>query len=203
MDSPLTLLPVRQCRSISLDWAAIPTMHKKRLLRISLSLVLICGISITLIYSRRAGARAASSMSATTIFLGYTNDPAQGRLALFRLSNSSPVRIQRDYFYAIDYQSPTGWICQFTQQFPSQGPRWFSRHGFGPVLRPGKSEVVAVPAPSSQSCWRISFPYVEAKNKVLRIAAEKFPSLQDHELLTHHDWAVPAKYWSYSNAIDP
>src|ERR1041384_4416030 len=84
LDSPLTLHPVRQCRSISLDWAAIPTMHKKRLLRVSLSLVLICGISITISYSRRAGARAASAMSATTIFLGYTNDPAQGRLALFR-----------------------------------------------------------------------------------------------------------------------
>lgn len=165
--------------------------------------ILICGISFTTIYLHRTGVVAASAMSATTMFLGYTNDSTEGRLALFRFSNASPIPIQRSYFYAIDFQSPTGWIGQFTHAFPSQGPSSISWHRFGPVLRPGKSEIVAVSTPSTQNCWRVSFPYVEAKNRAFRIAAEKIPSLNEHGILTNYAWSDPTKYWSHSDKIDP
>jgi hypothetical protein len=178
-------------------------MRKLVRLGIAFVVVLLCGVVISTIYSHLGGGAATSAMSATTVFLGYTNDPTQGRLAIFRFSNTSPVRIQRHYFYAVDFQTATGWVAQGTRSFPQEGPRSFAWNRYGPALRPGESEVLVVPAPLTQTCWRIGFPYVQPENKALRIAAEEVPSLHEHGLLTNYADPYADKYWSYSDKIDP
>ena len=173
-------------------------MRKKYLLGVSLIVVLILGIYVAVSHSHRIG-----RVEASTSFLGYTNDPAKGRLALFRFSNAAPVSIERYYFYGIAFQTATGWVDQYTQAFPDHGKRIFRRKSYGPVLRPRESEVVLVTAPLTQNRWRLSFPYKEHENRLYIFAAEtlkSLPVLWKYHLLTNYN---RSKYWSDSNEVDP
>jgi hypothetical protein len=176
-------------------------MRKRVLLSVGFMFVLIGVIGIAAIHSLRANVVPSSVISATTIFLGYTNDPIEGRLASFTFSNVSPVSIQREYFYGFDFQTTTGWVDQGTCQFqPKSMWSWLRR--LGPVLRPGEGEVVAIPAPFT-NCWRVCFPFVLPENTLLRIAIQQFPTIQDHGLLKNYDNPYRAKYYSYSKEIAP
>ena len=173
-------------------------MRKKCLIGLSFIVVLIVGIGVTVTHSHRIG-----TVAAVTTFLGYTNDPTKGRLALFRFSNAAPVSIERYYFYGIAFQTATGWVDQYTQSFPDHGKRLFRRRSYGPVLRSQECEVVAVTAPVTQNRWRLSFPYKEHENRLYVFTAETFhslPGLWKYNLLTNYD---RTEYRSVSNEIDP
>ena len=173
-------------------------MRKKYLIGLSLIVVIIVGGSVALNHSPRM-----ATVAAFTTFLGYTNDPTEGRLARFRFSNAAPVSIERYYFYGIAFQTATGWVGQYTQSFPDHRTRHFRRTSYGPVLRPRESEVVAVSAPVTQNRWRLSFPYKEHENRLYVFAAEtlhSLPGLWKYDLLTNYD---RSKYWSDSNEVDP
>ena len=88
-------------------------------------------------------------------FLDTQNDSTEGRKALFRFSNSTPVLVGRWYFYEIQFQTATGWTSQGTWSFPTFATQ--------PLLRPRESEVVAVSAPDTQSKWRLGFPTCSTK----------------------------------------
>ena len=179
-----------------------PVMRRQFRLCAGFVVVLLCGIIAATFYGHRGGEAAASAMSAATIFLGYTNDPTGGRLARFSFSNTCTAQIQRHYFYAIDFQTSTGWAAQGTWSFPDKGPSSHSWRAYGPVLRPRAREIVTVAAPLT-NCWRISFPFVEPENTALRVGVEAFPGVQEHGFLTNIDNPFRTKYWSESGKIDP
>lgn len=175
-------------------------MSRRLWIAAALLVTLLCLLATIRLH--RSGNANASAISATTVFLGYTNDPVKGRLARFCFSNASPVRIQRHYFYAYDFLAPTGWVAQGTQSFPDEGVGSLRWRRYGPVLRPGGTEIVAVAAPFTNT-WRISFPFVEPENAALRAGVEAIPAIQQRGFLTNVDDPFRSKYWSDSGRIDP
>ena len=160
---------------------------RKKLLIVGLTFVIIVLFGFLTIPSRRTDGTFPS-----TVFLGYTNDPAAGRMALFRFSNSTPVLVERWYFYEIQFQTETGWISQGTSSFPSSQTQ--------PLLRSHQSEVVAVTVPKTQGQWRLGFPYMQHGTLVRRFGGDVLLRLQKIGFPSRHD---RSKDWSYSDDITP
>jgi hypothetical protein len=174
-------------------------MRKKAVLIIFLILSLFFCLGV--LFSGHKIIVPSSAMSVTTTFLGYTNDPIEGRIALLEFSNASPISIQREYFYGWDFLTQTGWVGQGTCVFRHKSI-WSSLRKLGPILPPKRNEIVAIPAPYTNH-WRAVFPYVQPENTVERIAVERFPSIQELGFLTNIDNPDRTQYFSVSGKIDP
>jgi len=92
--------------------------------------------------------RSATRPDVSVTHVGYTNDIARGRLAVFIVSNSSPFRIQRRAGYWI--QAPT------TTLVNSTNIGWqVSRGGRNGRLSPGAAETLLASPPTNQPTWRV------------------------------------------------
>jgi hypothetical protein len=92
----------------------------------------------------------ASAVSAT--FLGYTNNAAGRRVAVFSINNRSPIAIRRQWYCEVQVLTNGTWKPQPTVRF---------RYRHGPVIAPKQSEIWTINAPSVEGRWRVWFPYVE------------------------------------------
>ena len=92
----------------------------------------------------------ASAVSAT--FLGYTNNAAGTRVAIFSINNRSPLPIRRERYYETHVLTDGTWKPQPSVHLP---------YARGPVISPNQSEVWTIDVPAREGRWRVVFPYVE------------------------------------------
>ena len=97
----------------------------------------------------------ASAVSAT--FLGYTNNAAGARVAVFSISNRSPLPIRRERYYETHVLIDGIWKPQPSVHLP---------YARSPVIPPNQSEVWAIDVPAKEGRWRVCFPYVEHQTQL-------------------------------------
>ncbi len=108
---------------------------------------------------------------------GRTNGPDGERLVVFRLSNKSRVAIAHAPFYTI--QGP--------DEIPVDEPVIVRNTKY--TLRPGRSWVVALPAPKGAVRWRLNVECVRSERAVLSTWANKVPLIST---LLPIKWRFPA-----------
>jgi hypothetical protein len=100
----------------------------------------------------------ASAVSAG--FLGYTNNGAGKRVAVFRIHNRSALAIRRQWYYEVQVLTSGTWVPQPTVRLP---------YARGPVISPNQSEIWTINAPAANGKWRVWFPYVEHQTRLQEI----------------------------------
>lgn len=108
---------------------------------------IIAGILVIIIGLTMWAALRPVKPAASLTFLGYTNDVAGTRLATFIVSNCNSFVVRRQAGYWIEYPTPTGET--------NRASRWFSGSR---DLNAGVVEIVAVPALTNQTPWRVLLP---------------------------------------------
>lgn len=116
------------------------------------SVVALVGISLLVLLVIKPTAPEGSAAAVSARFLGYTNNAAGKRVAVFSINNRSPLAIRRQWYYEVQVVSNGTWNPQPTVRF---------RYGHGPIIPPNQSEIWTIDAPAADSRWRVWFPYVE------------------------------------------
>src|SRR5688572_7360864 len=127
--------------------------RRPRAFRIAVALVLalmVLGVLALLLITPSRPPGDASAVSAK--FLGYTNNAAGTRVAVFSITNRSSIAIRRQWYYEVQVLTNGTWKPQPTVRF---------RYGHGPVIAPKQSEIWTINAPVAEGRWRVWFPYVE------------------------------------------
>jgi hypothetical protein len=177
-------------------------MRKRYLLMGALTILAIAGLVVAL--SRAPGA---ASIVASANFLGYTNDPIAGRLAVFKITNhaSIPIDVMGTVHCDIGSQAVPGSAIRpavFTQTGAGwTNPLFWAVVGQGYVrglaIEGQGSQLLAVTDPATSNRWRLSFPYEKHQSQISRLAGEALTRL-----------GIPTKdrghrYVSWSEEIAP
>jgi hypothetical protein len=134
-----------------------PARRGRRTFAIALALTVVLlgiGLLALLVITPTKPMGDASAVSAA--FLGYTNNAAGKRVAIFSINNRSPLAIRREWYYEVQVLSGTTWAPQPTVRLP-----WARQ----PVILPNQSEIWTINAPSADGKWRVWFPYVEHQTR--------------------------------------
>jgi hypothetical protein len=91
--------------------------------------------------------RPSAPPSVLVTFLGYTNNPTAGFIALFAVTNASPGPIIRHVGYSLQVPAAT------RRRWTNTSKGWFTNQG---NLRAGAGEVLLVAAPTNLPTWRLS-----------------------------------------------
>jgi len=98
-------------------------------------------------------ARPVSALKIAVVFVGFTNDVTGSRVAKFKVSNDSGVKVVRWGAYRIDMEKDGRVIC----------PTTFNANSF---LLPEQSEVVELYPPETKGRWRVSIYCAEYGSRV-------------------------------------
>jgi hypothetical protein len=113
------------------------------------------------------------------LFTGYTNDTKRARLAVFKVTNQTNVRLKR-------------WGCCSRER--SDPPRRYASEYFAPscILAPSQSEFITLPAPVSWAwgSWKVEFAFSPVGWR-LRLSDWCWRAPDD---LTRQ--VVPGRFWS-------
>src|SRR5688500_12331215 len=132
-----------------------PARRGRFAIALALAVVLLgIGLLVWLVITPAKPAGDASAVSAA--FLGYTNNAAGTRVAIFRINNRSPLAIRREWYYEVQVRTGSSWTPQPTVRLP---------YARGPVILPNQSEIWTIKAPSADGKWRVWFPYVEHQTR--------------------------------------
>src|SRR5438105_1986598 len=141
-------------------------MKPKRLILIFCSAV--AAVTLLWLVVAGRGIRPVSSQRASVTFLGFTNVPANGRCAIFSLTNASSVL--NGFLVDSFEESISGvWARRGLTNgtgLTSQAHAWLSGFlGWQDSLEPGKTAVFCVPRPVSNGSWRVCFICQEREPK--------------------------------------
>ena len=95
--------------------------------------------------------------AASARFLGYTNNPAGTRVAVFSITNRGSFTMRRQWYYEVQVLTNGTWKPQPTVRLP---------RALRPLIRPNQSEIWTINEPLVEGRWRVWFPYVEDHGRV-------------------------------------
>ena len=133
--------------------SVVPVRRGRRTFAIAVALavvLMILGLLALLLITPSGPTGDASAVSAT--FLGYTNNSAGTRVAVFSINNRSQFPIRRERYYETHVLTNGTWAPQPTVHLP---------YARGPVIPPNQNEVWTIDVPAREGRWRVVFPYVE------------------------------------------
>lgn len=133
--------------------SVVPARCGRRTFAIALALtVMLLGIGLLALLVITPAKPVGDASAVSAAFLGYTNNAAGKRVAVFSINNRSAIAVRRQWYYEVQVFSGTKWAPQPTVHLP---------YARGPVIPPNQSEIWTINAPAADGRWRVWFPYVE------------------------------------------
>ena len=114
--------------------------------------MLLLGIGLLALLVITPARPVGNAAAVSAAFLGYTNNAAGKRVAIFSINNRSPLPIRRERYYETHVLTGGIWVPQPTVHLP---------YARGPVIPSNQSEVWTIDVPAREGRWRVCFPYVE------------------------------------------
>ena len=114
--------------------------------------VVLLGIGFVVWVMIKPSKPAGDASAVSAAFLGYTNNGAGKRVAMFSITNRSPIAIRRQWYYEVQVLTNGTWKPQPTVHLPLD---------HGPIIAPNQSEIWTIDAPAAEGRWRTWFPFVE------------------------------------------